>query len=134
MLHCLDARANPADAFFFSRRGVRRPGASAQTASPRQLFDQACQTCHGNAQVPRAADPAVLRQMSPERIYGALTTGAMQAQGQSLSDQARRAIAEYLSDRKLGATEAGAAERMPNRCEPSQSPASRARAASPRSP
>ena len=88
--------------------------------SPRQLFDQACQNCHGNAQVPRAADPAVLRQMTPERIYGALTTGAMQAQGQSLSNQAKRAIAEYLSDRKLGATESGAAERMPNRCEPSQ--------------
>ena len=94
------------------------PCAFAQTASPRQLFDQACQNCHGNAQVPRAADPALLRQLSPERIYGALTTGAMQAQGQSLSDQAKRAIAEYLSDRKLGAAEAGAAERMPNRCEP----------------
>ena len=77
--------------------------------SPRQLFDQACQTCHGNAQVPRAADPAVLRQMSPERIYGVLTTGVMQAQGQTLSDQAKRAIAEYLSDRKLGASESGAA-------------------------
>ena len=52
--------------------------------SPRQLFDQACQTCHGNPQVPRAADPAVLRQMSPERIYGVLTTGVMQPQASSL--------------------------------------------------
>ncbi len=89
--------------------------------SPRQLFEQACQTCHGNAQVPGAADPAVLRQMTPERIYGVLTTGVMQAQGQSLSDPAKRAIAEYLGDRKLGARESGALERMPNRCEPSQS-------------
>ena len=81
---------------------------SAQTPSPRQLFDQACQTCHGNPQVPRAADPAVLRQMTPERIYGVLTTGVMQAQSASLSAQAKRAIAEYLGDRKLGASESGA--------------------------
>lgn len=72
------------------------PAAVAQAPaqlSPRQLFDQACQTCHGNAQVPRAADPAVLRQMTPERIYGVLTTGVMQAQAQNLSDQAKRTIA-----------------------------------------
>ena len=94
---------------------------SAQTPapSPRQLFDQACQTCHGNPQVPRAADPAVLRRMTPERIYGILTTGVMQPQASSLSDPAKRAIAEFLGDRKLGAGEPGAAERMSNRCEPS---------------
>src|SRR5262245_45097473 len=96
--------------------------AQAPGPSPRQLFDQACQTCHGNSQVPRAADPAVLRRMTPERIYGVLTTGVMQPQAATLSDQSKRAIAEYLGDRKFGAGEAGAAEAMPNRCEPSAPP------------
>lgn len=92
--------------------------ALAQAQSPRQLFDQTCQSCHGNPQVPRAADPALLRRMTPERIYEALTTGVMQSQAQGLTDQAKRALAEYLGDRKLGAGEPGAAERMPNRCGP----------------
>ena len=84
--------------------------------SPRQAFDQACLTCHGNPAVPRAADPAVLRRMTPERIYEALTTGVMRAQAENLSDDARRGIAEYLGDRKLGASAIGDASQMPNRC------------------
>ncbi len=90
---------------------------AAAPASPRQAFDQSCQTCHGNPTVARAADPAVLRTMTPERIYAAMTTGAMQAQAQGLSDDLKRGIAEYLGDRKLGATESGDAARMPNRCD-----------------
>jgi mono/diheme cytochrome c family protein len=39
-------------------------------------FDQICTTCHGNADTERAPDPSVLRKMTPERIYEALTTGA----------------------------------------------------------
>jgi polyvinyl alcohol dehydrogenase (cytochrome) len=85
--------------------------------APRQLFDQSCLTCHGNAAVPRAADPSVLRRMTPERIYDVLTKGVMREQSQDLDDAAKRAIAEYLGDRKLGAGETGDSSRMPNRCE-----------------
>jgi polyvinyl alcohol dehydrogenase (cytochrome) len=85
--------------------------------SARQLFDQSCTACHGNPEVSRAADPAVLRRMTPERIYEALTTGVMRVQAQDLSDAARRGIAEYLGDRKLGAGTSGDAKLMPNRCE-----------------
>ena len=87
------------------------------TQSPRQMFDRACVTCHGNDEVPRAADPSVLRRMTPERVYETLTTGVMRVQAQELDDAARRAIAEYLGDRKLGAGEVGDAKLMPNRCE-----------------
>jgi polyvinyl alcohol dehydrogenase (cytochrome) len=91
--------------------------APAPAPSPRQLFDQTCVTCHGNPAVPRAADPAVLRRMTPERVYEALTTGVMSAQARDLDDAARRAVAEYLGDRKLGAGEVGDAKLMPNRCQ-----------------
>jgi polyvinyl alcohol dehydrogenase (cytochrome) len=97
--------------------------------SPRQLFDQACLTCHGNAAVPRAADPSVLRRMTPERVYEVLTEGVMRVQAQDLDDAAKRAISEYLGDRKLGAGQVGDAKAMPNRCEagrPMSGPASTA--------
>jgi polyvinyl alcohol dehydrogenase (cytochrome) len=60
--------------------------------------------------------------MTPERIYAAMTTGVMLAQAQELSDELKRGVAEYLGDRKLGATESGDATRMPNRCEAGPSP------------
>ncbi len=85
--------------------------------SARQLFDQTCTQCHGNPEVSRASDPSVLRRMTPERIYEVLTTGTMSVQAQDLSDGARRAIAEYLGDRKLGAGAVGDAKLMSNRCE-----------------
>ena len=97
-----------------SAAGAQTPAPAA--ASPRQLFDARCQTCHGNAATPRAADPAILRRMTPESIYAALTTGVMQTQAEGLSDAERRGIAEYLGDRKLGAGPIGDAAAMPNRC------------------
>ncbi len=54
--------------------------------------------------------------MTPELIYNALTTGVMRQQAEGLTDEGRRAIAEFLGDRKLGAGETGAASAMPNRC------------------
>jgi polyvinyl alcohol dehydrogenase (cytochrome) len=54
--------------------------------------------------------------MTPERVYAALTTGVMQTQAEGLSDADRRAIAEYLGDRKLTAGPAGDVASMPNRC------------------
>lgn len=84
-----------------------------------QLFYNNCTACHGNPKVPRAPDPAVIRQMSPERIYQALTTGSMRqmAKDLSLTDQQMRDIAEYMSGRKLGAGNLTAAGTMPNQCE-----------------
>ncbi len=98
--------------------GAQSPGPPGPPSpSARQLYDQTCQTCHGNPAVPRAADPSLLRRMTPERIYEALTTGVMQSQAQGLPDAMRRGIAEYLGDRKLGAGPSGAVDQMPNRCE-----------------
>ena len=40
--------------------------------------------------------------MTPEAILGALTTGVMKLQGQSLADEEKRQVAESLAGRPLG--------------------------------
>ncbi len=60
--------------------------------------------------------PAVLKRMTPERIYMTLTKGDMVAMTQNLTDQQKRDIAEWVGGRKLGATESGDASKMSNVC------------------
>jgi polyvinyl alcohol dehydrogenase (cytochrome) len=54
--------------------------------------------------------------MAPESILQAITTGAMRVHADGVPDDVKRAMAEYLSGRKLGALGAGDARNMPNRC------------------
>src|SRR5258708_30275119 len=57
------------------------------------LFQTRCMGCHGNpAMADRAPDPSVIRQMSPTKIYDALTNGPMKVQGESMSDQEKRLL------------------------------------------
>ena len=84
--------------------------------TPRAVIDQTCMSCHGSAGVERAPDVITLRQMTPEKIYEALTTGSMRVHVESLPDATRRGIAEWLADRKLGSGDVGDASAMRNRC------------------
>jgi len=90
---------------------VARPAARRQAADPPPpaavLFEQACSGCH-NGDDPRAPTTDALRGRSPQAILDALTAGSMRYQGLSLSGAERRALAEYLSGRKLRGTVAGA--------------------------
>jgi polyvinyl alcohol dehydrogenase (cytochrome) len=54
--------------------------------------------------------------MAPETILQALTKGAMRVHVEDVNDEVKRAVAEYLSGRKLGPLNAGDARNMPNRC------------------
>jgi polyvinyl alcohol dehydrogenase (cytochrome) len=58
--------------------------------------------------------------MAPETILQAITKGAMRVHAEDATDEVRRAMAEYLSGRKLGAIDAGAARSMPNQCSRTQ--------------
>src|ERR1041384_2620574 len=78
------------------------------------VFQTQCVACHGNPNVERAPSPAALREMSPERIYDARTTGFMKPQGDKLSDQDKRGVAEFMSGRPLGSAKAGDAKNMSN--------------------
>jgi polyvinyl alcohol dehydrogenase (cytochrome) len=88
----------------------------AGTESGIGVFEQKCMGCHGNPNVPQAPAPSAIRQMSPERIYDALTNGAMKPQGASLSEDQRRMLAVFLSGRPLGSMKEGDAKDMPNQC------------------
>lgn len=80
------------------------------------IFGNYCETCHGNPNVAAAPDPAILRQMSPERIYLTLTEGDMATIAQKLTDQQKRDIAEWVGGRQLSAPESGDASKMSNVC------------------
>jgi len=72
--------------------------------------------CHGNPNVPQAPAPDAIRQMPPERIYDALTTGLMKPQGDALTEDQRKMLATFLSGRPLGSLKEGDAKDMPNHC------------------
>jgi polyvinyl alcohol dehydrogenase (cytochrome) len=82
-------------------------------------FNRVCTACHvpqgDKSADSRAPFQETLRQFPPERIYAALTTGKMQAQGAALTDLEQRQVSAWLSGRELGAA-SGDAKTMPNAC------------------
>ncbi len=94
----------------------RAPQGSAGTESGFAVFQTRCMGCHGNPAVDRAPAPAVIREMSPEHIYEALTTGVMKGQGSTLTEDQRRMLATFMSGRPLGSEQQGDAKSMPNQC------------------
>ncbi len=91
--------------------------AAAQGARGIAVFEEHCAQCH-SAPAPdsRAPDRDLLRQRTPESILDAMTSGAMVEQARSLSVEQRRQVAEYIAGRPLGASAAGDASAMSNRC------------------
>jgi polyvinyl alcohol dehydrogenase (cytochrome) len=92
------------------------PSLSSGTETGIGTFQQHCMICHGNPNVPQAPAPSAIRQMPPERIYEALTTGVMKPQGDSLTDGQKKMLATFLAGRPLGSMKAGDAKDMPNQC------------------
>lgn len=80
--------------------GSAMPGQAQDGATVFKLY---CATCHEAQGNDRAPTREVLSQLSPEQILQALEKGAMQAQAAERSRAQRRALAEYLSGKKLGA-------------------------------
>src|SRR5215216_4427330 len=80
------------------------------------LFTNNCLKCHGSPPVDRAPTEAIIKQMPPERIYEAITSGSMKNMAASLSDDDKRLLAEYMGGRKLDKAEVGDAKNMPNVC------------------
>ena len=64
-------------------------------------YESTCAPCHGNPAT-RAPTRESLHAMSPDFIVSALTDGLMKDMGAGLSLQQRVALAEFLTDRKVG--------------------------------
>jgi polyvinyl alcohol dehydrogenase (cytochrome) len=114
------AAAAPAAPAQGGGRGPVTPG----TESGFATFQTRCVLCHANSEAERSASTAgqrapttdVLRQLTPERIYAALTTGSMQVHAKDLSDIQKVRLAEFMSSRPMGSVGAGDAGKMANRC------------------
>ena len=71
------------------------------------IYADNCATCHDMRQH-RTPHVMLLRQMTPDSIYRALSEGVMQEQAADLPDAQKRAVAEYLANGKIGEARAGA--------------------------
>jgi len=80
------------------------------------LFKNNCTSCHGINPVERAPSEALIKQMPPERIYEAITTGVMKNMSLKLTEDEKRLLAEYMGGRKLDRADAGDMKNMPNAC------------------
>ena len=72
------------------------------------LFSTWCASCHNGAENSRAPSPTVLKERSPLAVLSALTAGGMRSQGARLNGLERRAVAEYLTGKKLEGDVSGA--------------------------
>src|SRR5262245_56543552 len=82
------------------------------------IFGDVCGACHGKPDVQEAMSQEMLKQLTPEKLYQAMTTGSMKthADAANLTDDQRVAIAEWVSGRRLGSTETGDVTKMSNMC------------------
>lgn len=86
--------------------------AQASTEAPRadrsgaEVYASLCAACHDSGTVPRAPHRVKFPMLGPAAVLAALETGAMQAQGASLTPGERRNVAEYLGEAKLPDTAA----------------------------
>jgi polyvinyl alcohol dehydrogenase (cytochrome) len=87
---------------------LARPGAqrAPEPASGAGVFDTSCRGCHDGSDS-RAPSLDAMRPRSPQAILDALTSGSMRYQGLALSGEERRAVAEFITGRKLRGTVAG---------------------------
>jgi polyvinyl alcohol dehydrogenase (cytochrome) len=110
----LTAAAQPAD---IPGNALPSQGRSQSTEVGFGIFQNTCLSCHGKAEYKDTApSPEQLRTYSPERIYAALTNGAMKAVGDTLSDTQRRIVAQAVAGRVFSAASPGDAAHMSNQC------------------
>ena len=87
-----------------------------QAFSPMAYFQENCATCHGAPGVSRAPGLAALRALTPEAVYAAITNGSMKEKAAALNDAQRTALAEALTEQKLGIATIADAKAMTNPC------------------
>lgn len=74
-------------------------------AKGKAVWESVCASCHDNG-VARAPILYILKQMTPEAIYKALTQGVMVPMAGGLDDAEKKAVAEYVAGRPMGTSAA----------------------------
>jgi len=87
-------------------------GPHAKNPRGEKIFSEVCAPCHEHGGA-RAPDAYLLKLMTPESIYGTLTTGAMRIQAQGLDDEEKSAVVEFLAGPRGPAD----AKLLPPRCQ-----------------
>ncbi|MCP9770233.1 dehydrogenase [Lacihabitans sp. LS3-19] len=91
----------------YSQDEVSKTKVSEETiASGQRVFTNICAVCHINSSLSKTNGPSVglLAGMSPKAIYSALTIGKMKLQASTLSDDERKAVAEFITKKSLQST------------------------------
>jgi polyvinyl alcohol dehydrogenase (cytochrome) len=111
-----------------AQEAAPQPG---QTGLGEATFQRICAACHTtlvsrasptndhapDPMIARALPRELLRQLGPETVLAALTSGKMKAQGSTLTDAERRAVSEYATGVRFGAAAYGSARtEKPNLC------------------
>lgn len=74
----------------------------AETGPGANVYAAYCAECH-DKNLPKVPNKGILQMLAGKTVYAALTTGIMRTQGQNLSDDEKRAVAEYLTSKKVSA-------------------------------
>lgn len=80
------------------------------------LFDQNCATCHEIGNTAEAPDRKALHKLTPDTVYQSLAQGSMAKLVPAMTDDQKRAIAEYIGGRKLNVEALADAKHMANHC------------------
>ena len=83
--------------------------ARAQTPAGDQIFQARCATCHTGQPDSRAPSPEALKSRTTQAVIDALVNGGMRVQGSQMSGAERRAVAEFLTGKKVEDDVTGAA-------------------------
>jgi polyvinyl alcohol dehydrogenase (cytochrome) len=90
----------------------------ASTANQVMGFERRCAICHDNpGPESRAPGREALRQLTPERVLAALTTGSMASQATGMNDDQKKAMAELVTGKPFGGAAPRTAASMKNRCD-----------------
>lgn len=80
------------------------PTLQAAEETPAEVFNRICSNCHNNTPPPRAMRSEQLRTLAPEKIFFAIDKGLMAMYVLSFTPERKKALAEFITGKTLGAT------------------------------
>jgi polyvinyl alcohol dehydrogenase (cytochrome) len=104
------AKAGLVIAIFFALSVTRVSAAAPPDQTPvdgKRLYREYCAQCHSKSRALRAPQLSVLQRMEPQNVLDALEFGSMRFEGFQRTPQERRAIAEFITGKKLSEEKEG---------------------------